>query len=61
MNCPFCSIDPSRIVFSNDRVIAIWDGFPVSPGHILIIPRRHTPAWSSLDCANKAAIWLAVD
>jgi len=61
MNCPFCSIDPSRIVFSNDLVIAIWDGFPVSPGHLLIIPRRHTPAWSSLDSADKAAVWLAVD
>src|SRR6185295_15237455 len=61
MNCPFCSIDPSRIVFSNDLVIAIWDVFPVSPGHLLIIPRRHTPAWSSLDSADKAAVWLAVD
>ena len=46
MSCPFCSIDESRIAFSNDCVIAIWDGFPVSPGHLLIVPRRHVPAWA---------------
>jgi diadenosine tetraphosphate (Ap4A) HIT family hydrolase len=61
MSCPFCSIDPSRIAFSSDLVIAIWDGFPVSPGHLLIIPRRHSPAWSNLDSAEKAALWSAVD
>lgn len=60
-SCPFCSIDPSRIVFANDLVIAIWDGFPVSSGHLLIIPQRHTPAWSNLTSAEKAAVWLAVD
>ena len=59
--CPFCSIDPSRIAFSNDLVTVIWDGFPVSPGHLLIIPRRHAPAWPNLSSAEKAAIWLAVD
>jgi superfamily II DNA or RNA helicase/diadenosine tetraphosphate (Ap4A) HIT family hydrolase len=61
MGCPFCSIDPSRIAFSNDLVIGIWDGFPVSPGHLLIIPRRHVPAWPNLNFAEKAAIWSAID
>jgi diadenosine tetraphosphate (Ap4A) HIT family hydrolase len=61
MNCPFCSIDPSRIAFSNDLVIAIWDGFPVSPGHLLIVPRRHAPAWLDLSSVEKSAIWLAID
>jgi HKD family nuclease/diadenosine tetraphosphate (Ap4A) HIT family hydrolase len=61
MNCPFCSVDESRIAFSNDCVIAIWDGFPVSPGHLLIIPRRHTPAWANLSSSEKAATWSAID
>src|SRR3979411_138009 len=61
MSCPFCWIDASRIAFSNDSVIAIWDGFPVSPGHLLIIPRRHTPAWPNLSSVEKAAIWAAID
>jgi diadenosine tetraphosphate (Ap4A) HIT family hydrolase len=61
MSCPFCSVDESRIAFSNDSVIAIWDGFPVSPGHLLIIPRRHTPAWMDLSSSEKAATWSAID
>jgi superfamily II DNA or RNA helicase/diadenosine tetraphosphate (Ap4A) HIT family hydrolase len=61
MNCPFCAVDESRIAFSNDSVIAIWDGFPVNPGHLLIIPRRHAPAWGNLSSSEKAATWSAID
>jgi superfamily II DNA or RNA helicase/diadenosine tetraphosphate (Ap4A) HIT family hydrolase/HKD family nuclease len=61
MSCPFCLIDPSRIAFSNDLVIAIWDGFPVSPGHLLVIPRRHALTWLDLSSAEKSAIWSAID
>jgi superfamily II DNA or RNA helicase/diadenosine tetraphosphate (Ap4A) HIT family hydrolase/HKD family nuclease len=61
MSCPFCSVDPSRVAFSNDLVIAIWDAFPVNPGHLLIIPRRHIPAWPDLSSAEKSAIWSAID
>lgn len=39
--CPFCSLPPDSPVLQNDRAIAIRDGFPVSPGHTLILPRRH--------------------
>ncbi|GBF32007.1 HIT family hydrolase [Desulfocucumis palustris] len=41
--CPFC--DPGRrgqAVAENGAVIAIKDKYPVTPGHLLIIPRRHT-------------------
>src|ERR1700722_5579756 len=61
MSCPFCSVDPSRVAFSNDLVIAIWDALPVNPGHLLIIPRRHIPAWPDLSSAEKSAIWSAID
>jgi diadenosine tetraphosphate (Ap4A) HIT family hydrolase len=30
-----------RIVFRNGLAFAVEDAFPVSPGHMLIIPRRH--------------------
>ncbi len=39
--CPFCSIAEDRLVGRHGTAIAIRDGFPVSPGHTLIIPRRH--------------------
>lgn len=41
VGCPFCSIDESKITLANNHAIAIYDGYPVSPGHSLIIPKRH--------------------
>jgi diadenosine tetraphosphate (Ap4A) HIT family hydrolase len=39
--CPFCSMDISRLLISNQFAIAAADAFPVSEGHTLIIPKRH--------------------
>jgi ATP adenylyltransferase len=41
--CPFCHLDTNReIIAASESVFAIYDGFPVNPGHALIIPKRHT-------------------
>ncbi|WP_324780826.1 HIT family protein [Thiobacillus sedimenti] len=39
--CPFCVLEPHRIVAEDERAVAYRDGFPVSLGHTVIIPRRH--------------------
>lgn len=39
--CQFCSLDNSRHILTKDNVYAIYDSYPVSPGHSLIIPKRH--------------------
>ena len=39
--CLFCDIDPDRVIASNDLAYAIKDGFPVTEGHTLVIPKRH--------------------
>lgn len=39
--CPFCQIPRERIVLENDLAFAIRDGYPISPGHTLVIPKRH--------------------
>ncbi len=39
--CPFCTIDPGLIIKVSALSAAIRDGFPVSRGHTLIVPRRH--------------------
>lgn len=41
MNCLFCEIPSERIIASNELAYAIRDGFPVTPMHTLIIPKRH--------------------
>lgn len=38
--CVFCSFDKD-IRQENHHAIACYDGFPVSTGHMLVIPRRH--------------------
>ncbi len=38
--CIFC--EPKReILAQNTHAIAVFDSYPVSPGHALILPRRH--------------------
>jgi len=39
--CPFCSLTAERVVQDSEHAVVIRDGFPVSPGHTLIIVKRH--------------------
>ncbi len=45
MTCPFCTLPPARIVKENGLAVLIRDAYPVSPGHSLVIPRRHIGSW----------------
>jgi len=49
--CPFCIPDPNRIIAGNDHALAIMDGFPISPGHALVVPKRHIA--SMVDAARE--------
>ncbi|HDQ22812.1 MAG TPA: HIT family protein [Candidatus Uhrbacteria bacterium] len=44
--CLFCQIvageAPSTMVAESDNVLAILDVHPVNPGHVLIIPKKHS-------------------
>lgn len=40
-HCPFCYLPPFRILSEDALSLVIRDGFSVSPGHSLIIPKRH--------------------
>jgi diadenosine tetraphosphate (Ap4A) HIT family hydrolase len=46
--CPFCTLPPYRIVEQSDLALVIRDGFPVSPGHTLVIPKRHVASFFDL-------------
>ena len=39
------SLPPARIVKENDLAVLIRDAYPVSPGHSLVIPKRHIGSW----------------
>lgn len=59
--CPFCFPAQERIAFEDKLTMAIWDSFPVSPGHSLIIPRRHTPNWFEATPEEKAELLVGID
>lgn len=54
--CPFCCLSREQIVLSNVFGVAIRDGFPVSPGHTLIIPKRHVGSYFELIEAERNAL-----
>lgn len=39
--CPFCNAAPARVLHASPLALALTDSYPVSPGHALIVPRRH--------------------
>ena len=43
--CPFCSLAPGKTVLVNEAALALRDGYPVTPGHTLIVPKRHVAGW----------------
>ena len=60
-SCPFCSIDRDRIVAEGDLALAIRDGFPVSPGHSLIVSRRHVGSWFETTVDERLEMLTLVD
>ena len=61
MTCPFCQLPPERIQFSNLHGVVIRDGFPISPGHTLIIPRRHVGSFFDIDANERDALFALLD
>jgi diadenosine tetraphosphate (Ap4A) HIT family hydrolase len=53
MTCPFC--EPHAELFGNALAYVKSDEFPVSSGHVLIIPRRHVSSWFDLTEEEHAA------
>lgn len=57
MVCPFCPPEPERILRSDANCISLRDGFPISPGHSLVIPRRHVASLADLSEAEFSSLW----
>lgn len=60
-DCPFCQLAPERIIAQNTHAFAILDAFPVSPGHTLVIPRRHVGSFFDTTQEEKLALLDLVD
>lgn len=59
--CPFCSLPDERIILANEHAVVIRDAYPVSPGHTLVIPRRHADSFFDLSVSERDAMFLLLD
>ena len=59
--CPFCSLPASRIVEQNAHAVLILDCYPVSPGHSLVILKRHIGSFFEVTEVERAALFALLD
>ena len=59
--CPFCTLSPDRIVAQSALALAVRDAFPASPGHTLILPRRHVGSFFEVTAEERAEMLALLD
>lgn len=57
--CPFCP--PKGALLENELAYVIRDRFPASPGHLLILPRRHVADWFETTEQERLALFALAD
>jgi diadenosine tetraphosphate (Ap4A) HIT family hydrolase len=58
--CVFCDQDRQHLLDAS-ITFAFEDEYPVSRGHVLVVPRRHVATYFDCTDDEKAAIWKMVD
>jgi diadenosine tetraphosphate (Ap4A) HIT family hydrolase len=59
---PFCTIgEHVEVLCKTDIAMAILDSFPISPGHTLVIPKRHVPDYFELTAEEQNELWQLVN
>src|SRR3954454_17923208 len=61
MTSPFLQAPESTWVASNALAFAIRDGFPVTPGHTLVVTKRPIPTWFDATREEQQAILDVID
>ena len=53
-NCPFCQgIEKERLIYVGDKFMIFQDYYPVNPGHVLVVPKRHITEISQLTVEER--------
>ena len=64
-SCPFCDVASqtprSRILTQNQHGFVIRDGFPVTEGHALIIPKRHVGSFFDITDEERQSLLYLLD
>ena len=58
--CLFCRIierhAPGKIVYEDERVVAIEDAHPQAPTHLLVLPRKHLPSLKEASVEDESLL-----
>lgn len=61
MSCRFCErLAGGGLLADNESAAAFLDAFPLSPGHALVVPRRHEADFLRLSLDEQIEIWRLV-
>lgn len=60
-SCAFCTLPENRIIDSSEFGVTVRDAYPISPGHTLIIPKRHVGSFFDLAAAERQDLLLLLD
>jgi diadenosine tetraphosphate (Ap4A) HIT family hydrolase len=55
-SCVFCSIPQEQIILAHPLAVVKLDGFPLTQGHSLVIPRRHVASFFETTAQERSAI-----
>jgi len=59
--CVFCKdFDKNRIIYEDSTWVAIYDNYPVSKGHVLVIPKRHCETYFDLNFIELESISVTI-
>lgn len=58
---PFLQVSSKDWIASNELAFAIFDGFPVSVGHSLVVTRRVVPTWFDATASEQTALMELVN
>ena len=62
LDCPFCGLFKDGLTLAvNEHAFAFRDAYPLSEGHLLVVPKAHEPDFLSLNTETQQDIFtLAV-
>ena len=60
--CVFCEkFDSDRIIYEDSTWMAVLDGYPVSKGHTLLIPKRHCETYFDLNYVESSTLAATIN
>ena len=61
LNCPFCNLPPERVLRASELCLAFKDAYPVSPGHTLIVPKRHVASFFQITGEERSELFSLLE